>query len=269
MVRSECKKIFNRKISCLLLLCLIVSALAFFLRLTGVRNGADTPEIQRLYRTLRGKSRKEASAALQAEKTLIAETLGREAVMREMYRKGEVGAEDYIAYRDRYHACKAKKDAVDYVYGRCLQMEERGGEMVFDLYYCQLFDRKRIPVGLLLSILFISMLPVSCESGRLLAVLAATPAGKKGIWRAKLQTVACAAAGTAALYTAMECLLYRHFLPFEGLSLPAQSIQALSGVSLPISIGGWLALYGVGRVAVSVLLGMLLFCVQYRLAYSQ
>lgn len=259
----ECKKIFSIRKICIFLIIFLFSLAVFFLRLKGVQNGGDTSATQELYQWIQGMPMDEAGEILREEKERVENVLDREYEMEEAYSKGELSADEYVEYRDLYHECNAKRDVVTAVYERYLQIEAQGGEMVFDLYYNQLFDFKRIPFGMLLSIALMSMFLVSCESKQLFPVLRATLTGENGIRNAKLKALGSVSAGIALLFTIMEYVTYMYFLPFSQLEMPVQSILVLSQIPFSVTIGAWMFLYGLMRIVEGVLLGVVLFCVQY------
>ena len=263
MFGLECKKIFSGKKISILLLVFLFSCFLFFLQLKGVQNGGDTPVTQEIYQIIQGKTMSEAGEVLREEKERVETILGREYEMEEAYRKGEIEADEYIEYRDLYHECNVKREVVISVYERYLQMEKQGGEMVFDLYYNKLFDFKRISIGLLLSIILTSIFLVNCESKQLFSVLSATLIGNKGIRKVKLQVMGSVSAGIAILFTMMEYAIYMWFLPFSQLGMPVQSISVLCRIPFSITIGEWMLIYGLMRIVGSVLLGVVLFYIQY------
>lgn len=263
MFGFECKKIFSVKKISILLIIFLFSLFSFFLRLKGVQNGGDTIVTQELYQIIQGKTMNEAGEILREEKERVENVLDREYEMEKAYRKGEIKPDEYIEYRDLYHECNVKKDVVISVYEHYLQMEKQGGEMVFDLYYNQLLDLKRISFGLVFSIVLLSIFLLNCESKQLLPVLNATLIGNKGIKKVKLRVLGSISAGIAILFTLMEYVIYMCFLPFLQLGMPVQSISVLCRIPFPITIGEWLLFYGLMRTVGSVLLGLILFYIQY------
>ena len=255
----ECKKIFSTKKIGIFLMIFLFSLLAFFLRLKGVQNGEDTIITQELYQTIQGKTMNEAGEILRKEKERVENVLEKEYEMEKAYQKGEIKPDEYIEYRDLYHECNVKIDVVVSVYEHYLQMKKQGSEMVFDLYYNQLFDLKRISFGLVLSIVLLSIFLVNCESEQLLSVLNTTLIGNKGIKKVKLWVLISISAGIAILFTLMEYAIYMWFLPFLQLGMPVQSISVLCRIPFPITIGEWLIIYGIMRIVGSVLLGLIIF----------
>lgn len=251
----ECKKILSAKKISIFLIVFLCASVSFFLQLKGVQNGGDTRVTQELYQMIQGKTVEEAGEILREEKERVESILGREYEMDEAYRKGEITPDEYIEYRDLYHECNVKKDVVISVYEHYLLMEQQGGEMVFDLYYNKLFNFKRVPIGLLLSVVLLSIFLVNCESKQLLPVLNATLTGNKGIKKVKLQVQGSISAGIAILFTMMEYVIYMWFLPFSQLGMPVQSISVLCRIPFPVTIGGWLFIYGLMKVVGSVLAG--------------
>lgn len=260
MLGFECKKIWNRKKAGVLLLLFVFSLVVFLVQLKGVENGSHTSISRELYQEIREKDMEETGAYLEAEKELVEHTLERKTEMEEAYRKGEVSADEYIEYRDLYHMCNVKGDVVFFLYDRFLLARENNWQMVFDPYYNKLLDMKRISWGLLLSVILIGIFPVACEPKRLRAVIKASPAGKKTLWKTKLQVVAIFSGMVTFLQITMEYLLYIRFCPIEQLSAPAQSIACLSGISLSITIGGWMILWAMLRLLAGVCLGCAVFC---------
>jgi hypothetical protein len=263
MILFELKKIMSKRIGIFFVLLFLLSCFFFFIQFKGVNNASTTQIKENLYQKVSGKITEKTSEEIEQEKEELDNVLAREYEMEDQYKKGNLDIDSYMKYRDSFHAFYNKEKEIDDMYERYVTAKKNGWYMVFDSYYNQLYNMQKVQWGLILSLIFVSLLLVNCESEQLSKVLYNTKKGCRGILKAKILTMLLLSSCIAFFYNLTEYAVMASFSPFEQLNAPVQSIECLAVVKQSITIGQWMILTVLLRLLVAAVLGLLLYGLQY------
>lgn len=263
MIQFEWKKIMNWKIAFSLTILFVLYGTVCFVQYKGIAQGSHTAIKEELYKEIGGKISAEKEEKIVKEKNKSDNVLGQEWEMEEKYNKGQIEMEEYMNYRDLYHDYYNKYKVINDIYDRYMAEKNRSNYMVFDAYYNQLFRKKYIHWGLILSIVLISVLLNSCESKRLIPVICDTKRGIAGIWRAKYQLMLLFCVVFTFLYSALDLGIYCSFSKLEYLNAPVQSISCLAKVPFPFSIAQWIVVTFILNATTMCILGVILLVLQF------
>lgn len=265
----ECKKIWKAKAVMGLLLINLIFCVVFWVQNRGVEKAKSTPALEELYEQIGGEITGENAEQIETLKNRLDNVFAIEASIEEKYNKGKMDIEEYMEYRDEYHAMVNKESAIEAVYEKYLVNRENGSWMIFDGYYNKLLQPDRIPWGLLLSVFLMALLLVYCENKELWSVIAVTRRGSRGVCREKIKTLVGFSTIFTIIFALEEGVISASFYSFRYLSAPVQSVSCLADVKISMSILAWFIFSLFLRIILADVFSFIVFSILRILSHLQ
>lgn len=266
-MKYEFKKIVSWKLLVCLIILFIIPQVMLIVNLNGVKKGSETKHLYDLSINLEGPVTIENIEYVHNLYNDMNETISMEIEMENKYDKSEISEEDYRKYRLKFRDYSAKKGAITILYDKYVRCEELNCDYIFDSYYSETFNPKKIPWFLFAMVVLFSVMICIVDAKSIMGVLSATRKSIKSVLRNKCMLIIVFAL-TLTIATSLLELVYLKI--FDGINEWNTGIASVPGIydngfHMNISIGGYFLLMTLLRCVVSLVLGMgVYFCMKER-----
>lgn len=266
-MKYELRKILSWKLVLCIAILFLVPQIILIVNLNGVKKGGETRHLYELSKNLEGMVTKENSEYVQNLYDDMIETLSIEKEMEDRYNNSDISDEEYRKYRQKYRDYSAKKGAITILYERYSRCEELNCEYVFDSYYNEALNPKKIPWFLFAIVLLFSVMLSIADVKNTMVVPATTKKGIKTVHRNKCKLIIIFILTTTIVSSLLEIAYLKIFDGINEWNIGIASVPVIydNGFHMKISIGGYILLMILFKCVVSLVLGVgVFFCMKQR-----
>ncbi len=217
--------------------------------------------------TLYGPLTEEKQAYLADERAMINETLAKQKTMQQAYIEETISFDEYRDYLSDYNYASSRSELLGVIENHARYLEEKkaqglDGWFLYDTGWRKLFTGRAdlflyTAILLLLTGSFAAEYASKSSSGGFAQILRSTRNGRHSTFRAKLLSSGVIAGVLSILTGAIDLITIAVNYELPGLSAPLLSMQLFGSLTQTVTVGTYVVIFMLLRLAASLLMAML------------